>query len=157
MCPLSKDFVTCSRLQPPGVLMKCPSSEDFVSCNRLQPPRASMICPSLEDFVHAMDFDHQESQWTAPHWRTLSRATDFDYKGPQWSALHRRTLSRTNEGLQPYHKLQTGTSQRTQQHRWRIKRMHYLDGGGRICVGRLVDDRMITALDWGQRLDPKSL
>ncbi len=55
------------------------------------------------------------------------------------------------------HKLQTGTSQRKQQRRWGIKRMHYLDEGGRICIGRLVNARMITALGWGQRLDPKSL
>ncbi len=35
--------------------------------------------------------------------------------------------------------------------------MYYLDEGGRFCVGRLVDARMITALGWGQRLNSKSL
>jgi hypothetical protein len=41
-------------------------------------------------------------------------------------------------------------------HRRGIKRMHYLDEGGRICIGRLVDARMITALGRGRMLDPKS-
>ena len=35
--------------------------------------------------------------------------------------------------------------------------MHYLDEGWRICIGRLVNARMITALGQGQRLNPKSL
>jgi hypothetical protein len=55
------------------------------------------------------------------------------------------------------HKLQTGTSRRKQRRRRGIERMHYLNEGGKICVGRLVDARMITALGRGRRLNPKSL
>ena len=43
-------------------------------------------------------------------------------------------------------KIQTGASQREQQCMRGTDRMDYLDEGGRFCVGRLVDARMITAL-----------
>ncbi len=69
-----------------------------------------------------------------------------DFVSYQW-----RTLTMIGQ------KLQTGTSQRKQQRRQGIKRMHYLDEGGRICIGRLVNARIITALGWGWRLNPKSL
>jgi hypothetical protein len=44
------------------------------------------------------------------------------------------------------HRIQTGASQRKQQCRQSIEKMYYLDEGGRIFVGCLVDARMITAL-----------
>jgi hypothetical protein len=55
------------------------------------------------------------------------------------------------------HRIKKGASQRKQRCRQGIKRMYYLDEGGRFCVGCLVDARMIAALGRGQRLDPKSL
>jgi hypothetical protein len=55
------------------------------------------------------------------------------------------------------HKIQTGADQEEQRRRQSIKIIYYLDEGGRFCIGCLVNARMITALDCGQRLDLKSL
>jgi hypothetical protein len=112
--------------------------EEFVSCNGLRPPGVSMICPSSEDFVSYNGLWPQRASMICP--------SSEDFILYQW-----RTSTTMGHGIQ------TGASQRKQQCRRGIKRMYYLDEGGRFCVGHLVDARMITALGWGQRLDPKKL
>ncbi len=137
-CPSTEDFVSCIGLRPPRVSVICPSLEDFVSCNGLRPQRASMICPSSEDFVSC----NRLRPWRA----SMICPSSEDFVSYQW-----RTSTMIG------HNLQTGTSQSKQRCIRSIKRMHYLDEGGRVCIGRLVDARMITALGWGRRLNPKSL
>ncbi len=138
ICPLLEDFVLCNGLQPPRVSMICPLSEDFVSCNVLQPPGVSMICPLSEDFVSCTGLWPQRASMICPSLE--------DFVLYQWWTL-----------ITMGHKMQTGANGGEQQCRWGIKRMYYLDKGGRFCVGCLVNARMITALGWGQRLHPKSL
>ncbi len=136
--PLSEDFVSFNGLWPPRVSMICPLLEDFVLCNRLRLLEVSMICPLLEDFVSC----NRLWPWRA----SIICPSSEDFVLYQWWTL-------TTMG----HKIQTGASQGEQRCRRGIKRMYYLDEGGRFCIGYLVNARVITALGCGQRLDPKSL
>ncbi len=117
--------------------MICPLSEDFVSCDGLWPPGISMICPSLEDFVSCNRLWPQRASMICPSLE--------DFVSYQW-------WTSTTMG----HKIQTGASQGEQRCRQSIERIYYLDEGWRFFIGCLVNARMITALGWGWRLDPRN-
>ncbi len=138
ICPSLEDFVLFNGLWLPRVSMICPSLEDFVSCNGLRPPGVSMICPSSEDFVLCNRRRPRRASMICPSLE--------DFVLYQWWTF-------TTMG----HKIQTGASRGEQQCRQGIEQMYYLDEGGRFCIVCLVDARMITALGWWQRLNPKSL
>ncbi len=157
----------------------CPSSEDFVMCNTLTTkglndlPLVGGLC--LVQRTSATRGPNDLSlvgglclmQWTL----TTKGLNDLPLIGglclmQQTSTAMVSMICPSLEDFVSYqwwtstmigHKLQTGTSWREQRCRRCIKKMHYLDEAGRICVGHLVDARMITALGWGWRLDPKGL
>jgi hypothetical protein len=110
----------------------------------------------------ATDFNHQGSQWSAPYRRTLSCTTDFNRKGLNDLPLIRGLclvpmMDFDHDGSQNTNRSKPKETAVQTRHResvlpwWRWKIFCWMLGG---C---LIEARMITALGWGRRLNPKSL
>ena len=70
----------------------------------------------------------------------MSCTTDFDRNGLNDLPLVRGLC------LVPMMDFDHDRSQVTNRNKPKVKKTHYLDEGGRICVGHMVNVRMITAL-----------